>query len=110
MAYEIQVTVLRTADGRVIGASFVAGAESYSEDFVERFPRSLWKGEATISINGDRIVLNGPTYNGRGEFEFRPNPDDLEGLKASIFADGEKKPTIEPAGVMTPGFQIVMKD
>ena len=110
MAFEIAVKVLKGSDGKVNGISFVAGAETYLEDFIGRFPRSLRKGEATIGIDDDKIVLEGPTFNGKGKFAFTPKPEELEGLKASIFAGGEKKPTLESDGMLTPGFKLTMKD
>ena len=109
MSFEIAVKVLKGADGEVNGISFVAGAETYSEDFVGRFPRSLMKGEATIGIEDDKIVLKGPTFNGKGKFVFKPKPEELEGLKASVFAGGEKKLTLGPDGMLTPGFKLTVK-
>src|SRR3990167_10995642 len=82
MTFEIAVKVLKGSDGKVNGISFVAGAETYSEDFIGRFPRSLRKGEATIVIMDNKIVLEGPTFNGKQKFVFKPKPEELEGLKA----------------------------
>lgn len=111
MSFEIEVKVLKGKDGKVNGVSFVAGAETYSEDFVGRFPGALRKGEASIGIIGDKIVLEGPIFSGgKRKFEFKPKSEDLEGLKTSIFAGSEKKSVLTPAGMLTPGFKFTMID
>ena len=43
---EITTKVLKGPDGKVIGISLVAGAESYSEDFIGRFPKALMEKKA----------------------------------------------------------------
>ena len=108
---EITTKVLKGPDGKVIGISLVAGPESYSEDFIERFPKALVEKEATISIDGQKLVFEGPTFSGNmRRFEFIPTPEELEGLEASIFAK-DKKPTLEPEPFsLTPGFRLTVKN
>ena len=107
MALEIEVKVLKGKDGKVNGISFVAGAETYSEDFIARFPRALREGRATLGIIDNKIVLEGPIFTGsKQKFEFKLKPGDLEGLKASVFAGGEKMSALTPDGMLTPGFRL----
>lgn len=109
MSLEIETTVLTGPDGKVIGISLVAGAETYSEDFIGRFPRAFMRGEATIAIDGEEIVFEGPTFSGdKRTFRFRPEPAALAGLKANVFTESVKK-AFEPDGMMTPGFKIVVR-
>ncbi|HBB37405.1 MAG: hypothetical protein UX02_C0001G0305 [Candidatus Moranbacteria bacterium GW2011_GWC1_45_18] len=110
MPLEIEVEVLKNPDGKIIGISLVAGAETYSEDFVQRFPRALVKKEATISAEGQRLIFEGPTFMGRmKKFEFEPSPEDFNGLMQTFFTD-KKKITVEPAGMLMHGFKLVIKD
>ncbi|MDO8471948.1 MAG: hypothetical protein Q7S64_02220 [bacterium] len=108
MALEITVSVLKRSDGSVNGISFVAGFETYAEDFVGRFGRALQRGEATIVIRGNVVVLDGPTFNGTRDFEFRPTPEELAGLQTSIFAEGAT-PAIRSINSLAPGFQLTVE-
>ena len=109
MSFEITAKVLMGDDGSVVGISIVADAETYSEDFVSHFPAALRAKKATIAIEGEKVVLEGPTFDGTmKKFEFSPTPEELEGLKASIFAEG-KKLAIEPDGMMYVGFNLVVE-
>ena len=107
---EIEVKVLRGIDGRINGMSVVSGPESYSEDFVSRLPRALASGDAQITIDGEEIVLEGPTFNGsKKQFRAKLVSEELEGLKENVLAEGKER-TLKPAGMLTPGFQFTVKD
>ncbi len=113
MALEIEVKVLRGDDGKVNGISFVAGPEAHSEDFIEHFLKALRDGKAIFGIDDGKVVLEGPTFTGnKRRFEFTPNPEELEGLRASVFAEGDdgKKLTLKHDGILTPGFRLILRD
>jgi hypothetical protein len=108
MALEIEVKVLRDDAGKVNGISFVAGPETYSELFVGEFPNALRGGEATIRLDDDTLILEGPVMDRK--FKFQVTAEEAEGLRENLFGDDDgTKLTVEPAEMLTSGFKIVAK-
>lgn len=110
MSMEIEVRVLRRADGQVNGMSVVSGPEAYSEDFVSRLPRALASGDAQITIDGEEVVIEGPSYSGdKKQFRAKLESEEVEGLRANVLTEGKER-VLKPAGIMTPGFQFTVKE
>ena len=111
MSLEITAKVLRGNDElqKVVGISIIAGAETYSEDFVSRFPAALRTKKATLTVEDGKVVLEGPTFSGSmRKFEFSPTAEELDGLNASIFAQ-DKKLAFKADGMLSAGFRLVVE-
>ena len=111
MSLKITAKVLRGNDElkKVVGFSIIAGGETYSEDFVSRFPAALGAKKASLTVEDGKVVLEGPTFSGSmRKFEFSPTAEELDGLNASIFAK-DKKLAFRPDGMMFVGFQLVVE-
>ena len=119
MALEIIVRVLREKDepnGKVIGISLIAQQDLYSKDFVRRFFEAMHQknaslqNRAVVKIADDKVVFEGLGFGGyRTKFEFKPKPDEFDGLKTSIFSK-KYKVKLKRDGGLTPGFRITIQD
>lgn len=109
MALEIETKILRGADGKkVIGISLVAGAETYSEDFVGRFPRALLAQKAKVTIEGNKVIFEGPIFTGSNlKFELKLKPEEIAGIK-SVLENPEQR--LGRDGMLTPGFRIFVDE
>ena len=85
-------------DAKIIGISLIAHEEAPSKYFIKRFFEALHQkraspqNKATIKIINNKVVFEGPGFRGyRTKFEFEPKPEELDGLKTSIFSQIHKR-------------------
>lgn len=93
-------------EGRVIGFSLVARPQTEAEIFCATFPAELAEGDAEICFENDEIVFSHPNCQYQGRCAHKVEPDKLEELKKLL--SGDSKLSLQRAGVLTPGFKIVL--
>jgi hypothetical protein len=109
---EIEVKVVYGPDKRAIGASFIAGSEAYTEDFIKKFSLALYQKEAIFRIGGGKVILDNPAYPGATKkAEIILTPEKFEEIR-QIFSPtgplkGKKIKIDQETHSMTAGFRLI---
>lgn len=96
-------------DGKLIGFSLVAGAQTEGEYFCARMPKALADQTADITIRGTRVRFIHPE---EGECEFTVEKEDGAALRKFINRTGPYKDAeyaLNDDSFMTPGFKLTLK-
>jgi len=106
---EIEVKAVYSPDKR---ASFIAGSETRSEEFIKKFPLALYQKEATLHIGEGKIILDNPTYPGATKkAEIILPPEKFEEIR-QVFSQtgplkGKKIKIDQETYSMTAGFRLI---
>ena len=98
--------VLKNDAGGVIGFSLVAQPQTEAEEFCITFPKAFMDGNANIRFEGDEIVFDHPNCDSSGRCAHKLGAADAVSLRELL--SGKYQLQLERAGLLTPGFKIVL--
>ncbi len=104
--FEIDFSVLKNKEGRIVGFSAIAQPHTESEFFCGSFLSALWKGKASIQIKDEEIDFIHPTCEFPGTFSVKVEAEEIEAI--ALLMKDTKKLGLYKDGILTPGFRIVL--
>lgn len=101
--FEMDVALLKSDAGEVIGFEVVAQPHTQSEAFCRKFPRALLAKKGSIGFEDSVLVLSDPD---EGECALALGDDAATLLKNAV-QKHRGSFTLKKAGFLTPGFMMV---